>query len=570
MRFLDALFVVLAAGVECVPLTGRATPVATDWTKQLWDVIVVGAGPAGIIVADRMSEAGLSTLLIEGGGESYGITGGNLDSRRPSWLKGTSLSRVDVPGLYKSIFANGGGLTCGAGTYNAYGGCTIGGSSAINAGLFFQPPASDFDLYFPTGWKSSNMQSAISRLYARQPSSAITSQDKKLYLQSGYTAARKWLVDGLKFKDVAINTQANDKTQVFGRPVFDYSNGQRGGPVTNYLQTSIPRKNFHLQINTIVVRVERTGQQANGVVVLINGKETTIQLSSTGRVILSGGAIRSPSLLMYSGIGQPAVLQKLQAAGKLSPKLSSKEWINTTEIGVGLFDNPNTFIELQGKDIQSYTYSYDNPPAGDKQLYLQQRSGPYSFASETSVFWDTTKRSDGSIAGFQGTIDSSGFGDFTTSNTITLNVYGTSGMKSYGRVVLDDKFIPGPNKNVYYSNPQDQKDIAGFIHKIFQGLPAAGLTPMNIKQTATQAEIEKYITTPSKYAVGSVQHWSSSCRIGKCVDANSVVIGTKNIHVVDASIIAPLTVNPQFGVMAAAERASELILALLGKKIVGP
>ena len=43
----------------------------------------------------------------------------------------------------------------------------------------------------------------------------------------------------------------------------------------------------------------------------------------------------------------------------------------------------------------------------------------------------------------------------------------------------------------------------------------------------------------------------------------------ENLHVVDASIVAPLTVNPQFGVMAAAERASELILGMLGKKIVG-
>jgi len=73
-----------------------------DWKVQEWDVIVVGAGPAGIIgkhistvmiscliftnmriVADKMSAAGLATLLIEGGGESYGITGGDLDSRRP-------------------------------------------------------------------------------------------------------------------------------------------------------------------------------------------------------------------------------------------------------------------------------------------------------------------------------------------------------------------------------------------------------------------------------------------------------------------------------------------------------
>lgn len=69
-----------------------------DWEKREWDAIVVGAGTAGIIVADRLSEAGLSTLLLEIGGASYGITGGR---ERPEWLDGTELSRVDVPGLCK-------------------------------------------------------------------------------------------------------------------------------------------------------------------------------------------------------------------------------------------------------------------------------------------------------------------------------------------------------------------------------------------------------------------------------------------------------------------------------------
>lgn len=71
---------------------------AADWTKQEWDAIVVGAGPAGIIVADRLSEAGKKTLLLEDGGKSYGIVGG---TDRPEWLSGTNLSRVDVPGLCK-------------------------------------------------------------------------------------------------------------------------------------------------------------------------------------------------------------------------------------------------------------------------------------------------------------------------------------------------------------------------------------------------------------------------------------------------------------------------------------
>jgi NADPH-dependent 2,4-dienoyl-CoA reductase/sulfur reductase-like enzyme len=39
---------------------------APSWQSEKWDVIVVGSGPAGIIVADRMSEAGKKTLLLEG------------------------------------------------------------------------------------------------------------------------------------------------------------------------------------------------------------------------------------------------------------------------------------------------------------------------------------------------------------------------------------------------------------------------------------------------------------------------------------------------------------------------
>lgn len=448
---------------------------------------------------------------------------------------------------------------------NANGGCTLGGSSAINAGLFFEPPASDYDLYFPDGWKSADMESSTVRVYNAQPSTNLTSTDGKRYLQSGYDAARKWLVDGLGFKDVDINAQANDKTQVFGYPIFDYSNGQRGGPVVSYLQGAMPRENFHLQTGARVVRVERSGSTATGVTVSVGGAEQLIQLAANGRVILSAGAIQSPALLMNSGIGDPADLTKLRDGGKLSPAMTQDQWIALPAVGQGLFDNPNTFIELTAPSIQSYVHSYDNPIPEDKDLYLQQRSGPYTFASQTSVFWDTVNHDDGSVTGVQGTIDSSGFAEFNDDKTITLNVYGTSGLKSSGRLVLDSNLVPGPDTNVYYSDPRDAQDIASWIFKLFQKLPDAGLTPLNIPQTATQAEIETYITTPSSFARKQVNHWSSSCRIGSCVDANTVVTGTTNIHVVDSSIIAPLSVNPQFGVMVAAEKASERILALAGK-----
>jgi cellobiose dehydrogenase (acceptor) len=413
------------------------------------------------------------------------------------------------------------------------------------------------------------MKNATRRLYAKQPSTNLTSQDGVRYLQTGYDAARKWIIDGLSFSEVDINAAADNKTGVFGHPIFDYTNGQRGGPVVNYLQSTLTLPNFSLQSGVQVLRVERDAFHATGVTALINGVETVIQTSAGGQVILSAGAISSPGLLMHSGIGPVSTLITLSAAGKLSSDISPDIWINNTAVGDKLFDNPNTFIELSGESIQSYVYSYSDPDSTDAALYINNRSGPYTFASETSVFWDTVTRADGSIAGLQGTIDSSGYASYTSPNTITLNIYGTSGMLSRGAVILDANFVPGASGDVYYSNPQDSIDIASFIYKILQALPTSGsgLSPLNIPQNATVEQIRTYITTPSDYARGQVNHWSSSCRIGSCVDMDLKVKGMNNLYVVDGSVIEPLTVNPQFGIMVAAERGAELILENMGLRI---
>ncbi|MCJ1484856.1 hypothetical protein MMC06_005029 [Schaereria dolodes] len=543
---------------QVIGLTFASPVQPRSLASTLWDVIVVGSGPAGVITASRLSQnATKNVLLLEGGGPSYYITGG---TERPQWLSGTSLSRVDVPGLYLSIFSGTTSLTCGK-NVNAFAGCTIGGNSAINAGLFFEPPASDFDTYFPAGWKHADLVPSITRLYQTQPSTNNTSSDQIRYLQSGYTAAKNWLVGKAGYTEVDINANAANKAKVFGHPIYDYSNGQRGGPVISYMQAALKRSNFHLQSGAWVQRVVRTGNLATGVIANVSGVMTTYSLSASGRVILSGGALKSPELLMKSGIGDPAVLTRLSQANQLGG-LPSSSWINNTAVGAGLFDNPNTFIELSSPSIQSYVYSYDSPPAADEAAYLQKRAGPYTFASEVSVFWDKITHTDGTVAGMQGTIGSAGYSGYTNNETVTLNVYGTSGLKSTGTVVLDSNFVPGPSGSVYYSNSQDAQDIATFIHGIFAALPGTGLTPLNLAQSSTVAQIVSYITTYSPYARGETNHWSSSCRFGSCVDTNATVIGMKNLHVVDGSIVAPLTVNPQMGIMIAAERASELIALL--------
>lgn len=461
---------------------------------------------------------------------------------------------------------------CNSSVVNSYQACAIGGNSAVNAGLYFQPPASDWDDYHPAGWHSKDVQPAIHRLLKRQPAVTDYSSDGHFYLQSGYQAAEEWLVGAAGFGNVSMSAEPNKKGRVFGRPVYNYIDGQRGGPTRTYLQTALSRsKKFHLQTEAAVEHIIQKNGVASGVVVNVKGKRTTVKVSSTGRVVLSAGAILSPKILMYSGIGPKDILTSLSKASHTS-YTDKKSWVVNEAVGRGLFDNPNTFIELSGPSIQSYTHNYSDPVPKDRDMFLKSRSGPYTFASQTSVFWDYIHHKDGSRTGVQGTIDSSGYSAFNDKKTITLNIYGTSGMLSTGRVILsnDGKFIAGPSSDVYYSHERDSRDIATFIHSIFQALPSStpkkpakkGLTPLNLAQNSTVDQIQKYITTRSDYAVGSVQHWSSSCRIGSCVDVDTKVVGTSNIHVIDASIVSPLTINPQFGVMVAGERGAERILAL--------
>lgn len=522
-----------------------------------WDAIIVGAGPAGIVTADRMSEAGKRTLLLEQGGGSYYSTGGR---ERPNWLSNTDLSRVDVPGLYSSIFSGDSDLLCGSKQNGGFAGCTIGGSSAINAELFVEPPASDFDTYYPANWKSKDMKSAIERVKAKQPITNNPSADGKRYLQSGYEAAKQWLVNGAGLKNVAVNVNTDEKDGVFGRTNFAYEKGQRSGPGKTYLRSALARSNFSLKTGVQVKRVQRSGEKATAVVAIVNGKAKTFKLSQGGRVILSGGSFFSPQLLMMSGIGDPASLTNLTSNKLLN--MASSQWINNTAVGDHLYDNPNTFLVLSGSSVQSYNFNYNSPTSADKDLYLKSRSGPYSSAGPTSLIWDLVKQADSSNIAVQGTVNVAGSFGYTGSDTITLNVYATSGAKSKSRIVLSEKGLPGPASDFLFSNPADADAVATVIARIFKALPNSGLTSLNLPSTASKKEILKYITTPSQYTRGYVNHWSGSCKIGACVDSNTRVKGMSNLHVVDSSITEAFTTNPMFGIVVVAERASELILAL--------
>jgi cellobiose dehydrogenase (acceptor) len=78
-------------------------------SEQTYDYVVIGSGAGGIPVADRLSEAGHSVLLVEKGPLSSGRWNGTM---KPAWLEGTNLTRFDVPGLFNQIWADPTGVAC--------------------------------------------------------------------------------------------------------------------------------------------------------------------------------------------------------------------------------------------------------------------------------------------------------------------------------------------------------------------------------------------------------------------------------------------------------------------------
>lgn len=151
--------------------TNSTTSVTTS--NSTYDYIVAGAGPAGIIVAQRLAESGASVLLIERGNASTYASGGR--SQLTSW--NSTLTQYDVPAL--SYYLDVSTAYCTDTASSA--GCLLGGGTMVNALMFVRPQDRDFNDKWPTGWKWSDVKSASERLYARNPGVIKSSADGKYY-----------------------------------------------------------------------------------------------------------------------------------------------------------------------------------------------------------------------------------------------------------------------------------------------------------------------------------------------------------------------------------------------------
>lgn len=204
-----------ASGLLALCSTATAqqnAPRNTTYTTRdsTYDYIVAGAGAAGIVAAERLASSGHTVLLIERGGTSFYSTG-NRDVLE--W--NNTVTMYDVPGMADYTGASPDLQYCKDIAVAA--GCTLGGSTMLNAMMWVKPRAADFASW-PEEWHWDNgIADAAERLYERLPGTKLASADGKRYDNGAFDIMSRFLASNGWTEDDALNN-VEAKEQMYSHP----------------------------------------------------------------------------------------------------------------------------------------------------------------------------------------------------------------------------------------------------------------------------------------------------------------------------------------------------------------
>lgn len=505
--------------MRLVSLSGlTALTLAMKAAASTYDYIVVGGGPAGIITAERLSEANKKVLLLERGSGPTVATGSN---HTLTW--DDSLTPIDVPGLSSAV--------SGLDLWNEYicddtprySACVLGGGVSVNYMVFVHPAAHDFNDKWPRGWKWNDIAPAAKRLYKRNPGSTLPSENGKRYDQGMYSTLSGFF-SKLGWKSVDMIKQPNEKHQVYSFPSWNIKDAERAGPVRTYLPLAQKRDNFSLRLKTKVIRLVRSGSKATGVEVENSaGAREIIKLAENGRVVLSAGALSTPRVLFNSGIGPKAQIQTAKKTGvTLPPK---KDWIELP-VGKNLKDHPIFYIivntgEIWGPlDTASVLNGSDT---SNISLYEKKKSGVLTQGRHRMIFFSSNVGNDGITRYYQGSCAASAEG------VVTITQYMTHGLTSTGVLGLSDDGSTVMEQSPYLQTDGDVEAATSFI----QGMVD------DITDPSTGSKLQTYTNTSA--ILGSLTsgiHYTGTAKMGtddgrkggsSVVDTNTKVYGMDNL-----------------------------------------
>jgi choline dehydrogenase-like flavoprotein len=527
-----------------------------------FDYIIVGAGSAGCVLANRLSaDPGKRVLLLEAGGNDnwiwFHIPVGYLfaiGNPRADWLLKTEAQ----PGL------NGRSL-------NYPRGKVVGGSSAINGMIYMLGQSADYDnwrqLGLP-GWSWDDV-----RPFFRKHVDHFLKGEH-------HAAGGEWRVEyprlGWEILD-AFREAANQ----YGIPTIDDFNtgdnegicyfhvnqkrGRRWSAARGFLKPVLHRQNLQLETGCLVEGLELTGRRVTGVRWRQNSEQRVAR--TRGEVILAAGAIGSPHILMLSGVGPAAQLSTFGI-----PTVLDKPGV-----GANLHDHLQLRMIYKVSDVKTLNETYASlfNRLGMGLNYAFRRRGPMTMApSQLGAFTRSDSTQDSANIQYHVqplSLDKFGeplhpFPAFTAS---VANIRPTS----RGALTLKsaDPATPPAISPNYLSTPEDRHIAADSIRvtrRIVRQPALLKYSPVEyLPGDSVRDEDEAGLVKAAGDIGTTIFHPVGTARMGRdddtraVVDARLRVIGMERLRVVDASVMPSITSgNTNSPTMMIAEKASAMIL----------
>jgi choline dehydrogenase len=531
---------------------------------EQFDYIIVGAGTAGCVLAERLSASGRDRVLV--------LEAGGSDAR--FWIKtpigyGRTFADPKVNWKYQTT------ENPGLGGRRMYWprGRVVGGSSSINALVYCRGMPADFDDWRALGnigWGWEDVRPYFEKSERRVDPDGRASSDAPLDVKDVtpylHPMRDNWLAAAAELSLPVTDDFNGPHPEGFGSYQVTIRDGKRWSAADAFLRPALRRPNVHLETHAWVSKIRFEQRRALGVEYVRGG--TLEFAAASAEVILCAGTVNSPQLLQLSGIGSVRALRALGIAPVL--------------------DNAAVGAHLQDHLAVVYSFKATRPTLNDELhsafgklraglRYLLSRSGPLSLSvNQFGAFLRADPAAARPDVQLYFNPVTYGAGDATRTRIEVDSFPGfylcfqPTRPTSTGRIDIaspDYRQAPTIAPN-YLATDKDLNDV---VHggRLMQAIAATHAMRSLIQEPiapdlAAMGTAE--LLADFRARAATVYHPVGTCRMGtdpaqSVVDPALRVHGIERLRVVDASVFPEITsANTNAPTLMVAQKAADLIL----------